>query len=300
MSEITAKLVSELRAQTGAGLMDCKRALEEASGNFERAKEILRIRGQTIAEKKAGRIALEGLCHAVVSDDLSSGVLIDLNCETDFVAHTDDFRNLASTIASTLMKSNYVSATQSFSDTSELLELSINENTTIGNLITDAVGRIGENIRLSRVAFLKVSPDDSIVSSYVHLDGKIGVLVGIKVDDGSLRTNSEVMNLAKNLCLQIAAEDPVAVSRQEVSQDVLDRERRIIREQTLAEGKAESLVDKIVEGRMNKFFKESVLMEQEFVKDEKQTVEQVVNSVASLIGTKIYVVNFFRFQVGEG
>ncbi len=298
MAGVSAKAVSELRAQTGAGLMDCKRALEESEGDFQRAIEILRVRGQIIAGKKAGREANEGVIHAHLSEDSSFGILVELNCETDFVARTEDFQGLARKIAVALAKSRFSGSREIVEDTERLLSLPFEEGTTVGNLITDAVGRIGENIRLSRAGFMQVGLSNGFISSYIHLDGKIGVLVAVETANEAKRNDVNVSELARNLCLQIAATDPIAIERGQVPADVLDRELRIAKEQTLAEGKPQNLVDKIAEGRLNKFFKESVLLEQEYVKDEKRSVKQVVEEVSKKVGCPVRITEFIRFQVG--
>ena len=300
MVEISAKLVNELRAVTGAGLMDCKRALEESQGDIERAKEILRIKGKTIAEKKSGRTANEGLAYTWVSDDYSKALMFELNCETDFVARNEDFRNLAEEIALAIRKSPLMSETQLITDSNTLASIPAKDNSSVGDLITDAVQRIRENIQLSRCAILSLSADEDVVNSYVHLDGKIGVLVGIKAGVRTPENLPALLQLAKDLCLQIAATDPIAISREDVPAEVLEREKRVIREQTLAEGKPENLIDKIVEGRLNKFYQESVLLEQEFVKEEKRKVKQVIEAMDKTIGVSPTIVKFFRFQVGAG
>jgi len=300
MVEISAKLVNELRAVTGAGLMDCKKALEDADGDMERAKEILRIKGKTIAEKKSGRTANEGLAYTWVSDDYSKALMFELNCETDFVARNEDFRNLAEEIAIALRKSHLMSETQLITDSETLRSITAKDGSSVGDLITDAVQKIRENIQLSRCAIMSLSPNEHVVNSYVHLDGKIGVLVGIKAGGRTAENLPTLLQLAKDLCLQIAATDPISISREDIPAEVLERERRVIREQTLAEGKPENLLEKIVEGRLNKFYQESVLLEQEFVKEEKRKVKQVIEAVEKTIGASVDIVKFFRFQVGVG
>jgi len=298
MSDITASLVSELRRETGAGLMDCKKALVEASGDKERAKELLRIRGQTVAEKKAGRIAEEGVAYSWVNEQEDAGLLLEVNCETDFVARTDDFQSLVREIAEHFAGSSHFGATQLFSDPEPLLQEPLGSGGSLQRRIGEAVGKIGENIQVGRLAVLRLSGRCAIVQPYMHMGGAIGVLVGVQVGRPETLKAPRFRELIKNLALQIAAEDPVAIKRDQVPTERLEKERRISREQTLAEGKPENLVDKIVEGRLNKFFREAVLEEQSFIKEEKKSVSQVIAEAEKELGDTIVLQGFFRFQVG--
>ncbi|OPX22950.1 MAG: translation elongation factor Ts [Planctomycetales bacterium 4484_113] len=298
MAEITASLVSELRRETGAGLMDCKKALVEAEGDRERAKELLRIRGQTVADKKAGRAARQGVAYAWVNEKGDAGLLVEVNCETDFVARTDDFQSLVQEVVKHVANSPRFETTQFSPDPGSLLEEPFEGNGTLRDRISEAVGKIGENIQLGRVAVLNLSGCPSLVQAYMHMGGSIGVLVGAEVGSPDTLSAPRFRELIRDIALQVAATDPVALRRDEVPPDRLEKERRIFREQTLAEGKPENLVDKIVEGRLQKFFREAVLEEQTFIKEEKKRVSQIIAEAEKELGDTIVLRGFFRFQVG--
>lgn len=300
MTDVTASLVNELRRETGAGLMDCKKALVEADGDKERAKELLRIRGQTVAEKKVGRTAQEGVAYALVNEIGDAGLLVEVNCETDFVARTDDFQALVQDLVSHFTSSSHFGATQLFSDPEPLLEEPFESGGTLRDRISEAVGKIGENIQLGRVAVLNLSGRPALVQPYMHMGGAIGVLAGAEAGRPETVAARRFRELLRDLALQVAAADPVAIRREEIPPGRLEKERRIFREQTLAEGKPEDLVDKIVEGRLQKFYRESVLEEQSFIKEEKKRVSQIIAEAEKELADSIAVQAYFRFQVGAG
>lgn len=255
---ITAKQVNELRKSTGAGMMDCKKALVEADGDMEQAVEILRKKGQKVSAKRAERDASEGAVFAKAND--STAVLIELNCETDFVARNDDFQGLGNTILG-------IAFDKKPGSLEDLKALPMEDGRPISDHLTDAMGRIGEKIDLSK--FEIVSAEG--VATYIHPGGRVGVAVAFDGTGGS-----DVSAIGKDVAMQVAAMRPVAVDKDEVSQDVIDRELRIGREQALAEGKPEHIVDRIAQGKLNKFFKEMTLLNQDFVKDSSKTVAQML------------------------
>jgi elongation factor Ts len=282
--EITSKLVSDLRADTGAGMMDCKKALVEAQGDFEEAKKILRKKGLAAAASKAGRAASEGLVVAHIT--VKGAVLLEVNCETDFVARTEDFRTFAEKLA------DRIAAHDAFGDTRagavpDLLRLSWPGGETVGDAATQLVATLKENIQVRRFARWTARPGERF-ASYVHGNGRIGVLVGVPGGDESL---------GKDLAMHIAASDPRFASRSEVSPEILATEREIARAQATAAGKPANVVERIADGKIEKFYQEAVLSEQAFVKDPEKTVGQVVVERA---GKEALDLRFARFKLGEG
>ena len=259
---ITAKEVNKLRQMTGAGMMDCKKALVEADGDFEKAIEFLRKKGQKVSASRADRATTEGIVVTSTSEDLTSATIIGLGCETDFVAKNEDFIKLANDILSIA-----VSETPS---TVEELKAAKFGDLTLGEHITEMVGRIGEKLEIT--AF-EVLTGERIVP-YIHAGSKLGVLVALSGANGT-----EVSDAGKDVAMQIAAMRPIAVDRSDVSEDVISKELEIGREQAREEGKPENILDKIAEGKVNKFLKENTLLNQAFVKNNKQTIAQYLKEV---------------------
>ncbi len=277
MANFTAADVKRLREQTGAGMMDCKNALQEASGDLEAAVELLRLKGAKDVNKRATRTAANGLVAAEL-DGTRVGVLVELNCETDFVAKTDLFQQVAVEIAATALKAEVT-------DRPSLLTTEARPGTTVQQLIEEAGASLKEKLELGRFARF----EGGYVASYLHrsdaaLPPTLGVLVQLDND------NAEV---AKDLAQQVAAMRPLYVVREDVPADVVEKERRIAEQITRDEGKPEQAIGKIVEGRLNAYFKDVVLTEQAFVKDPKTTIKQV------LAGSGVSVIGFARFQVGQ-
>jgi elongation factor Ts len=285
---ISAELVKQLREMTGAGMLECKKALEEAQGDIEKAKEILRIKGLAKAEKKAGRETKEGIVQTYVSEDRKVGVILELNCETDFVARNEQFVELSLHLAKHIasLKEN-ANKSGSFEDIAQQPYYADNSQK-VEDVVKSAIARIGENIRLSRWARFDA---EGYVHAYVHGIGRVGVLMEYKAD----RISDDVLRLAQDIVLQIAAMKPEFVSVEAIPSEVLEREKRILAEQTRQEGKPEHLIDKIVEGKLRKFYQEKVLLEQPFIKDEKKSVKQYISES----GLNFEVVRFVRFEVGS-
>lgn len=281
---ISAEMVKTLREMTGAGMLECKKALEEAGGDLEKAKEILRIRGLAKADKKAGRETKEGIIYAYVSEDRKKGVLLELNCETDFVAKNEHFvelaLNLAKHIAENPENANRSAAGEDIATQKYL-------DTTVGDLIKSVIAKIGENIQLRR--FVRYDAE-GFVHAYVHGIGRVGVLLEYKAPE----VNQEVLRTVQDVVLQIAAMKPEYVSIESVPADALEREKKILSEQARQEGKPENIIEKVVEGKLRKFYQEKVLLEQPFIKEEKKTVGQYLKES----GTGVQVVRFVRFEVG--
>ena len=281
MGEITAGQVKVLRDKTGAGMMDCKKVLVEAGGDLERATDLLRERDLLKARKKTGRATSEGRIEASVSDDGRRAALIEVNCETDFVARTDHFEALCKDLAA-LARDNEVA------DVDALLKLSTGAGSAQAR-VTEAVGKLGENIQVRRVQRVGIG-EKGCIRSYLHGGGKIGALVAVEAEDPS---SNEIATLAHNLCMHVAASAPSGISRDDLPRDEVDRERSVLRAQAEGEGKPANVVEKMVEGRLNKYFKEVVLLEQPLVMDPDQSVKKAVASVGA------QVVEFRRFQLGE-
>lgn len=306
MAEITAQMVRELRERTGAGIMDCKKALKETGGDMTAAVDYLREKGLAAAAKKAGRTAAEGLVDTYISEDQRVGSLVEVNCETDFVAKNEDFQKFVKAVARHIVEKNplYVNseeAPEGAEASKILLEQPFLEDSTktVGEVLREKIATIGENMAIRRFSRFAVAEGaHGVVASYIHLGGRVGVLVELAVDK---EVNKDALvNLARELGMQIAAMKPEFVARQDVTEDVLERERAIYRNAALNEGKPERVVDRIVEGRLEKFFKEACLLDQEYVKNSDMTVKQLIEKVSNEVGATVSVVRFARYEKGEG
>ncbi|MEM9885868.1 MAG: translation elongation factor Ts [Bacteroidota bacterium] len=278
MGKISAADVKKLRDLTGAGMMDCKKALTEAEGDLDKAIEILRKKGQKLSAKRADREAKEGVVIAKVSDDKTKGVIVKLSCETDFVAKNEDFVKMTESFANIALE-NFPSTKE------ELLSLSFDGNgITIGDKVTEQVGVIGEKLELSayeRVEAAQVAP-------YVHMGNKAGVLVGLnKATDASF-------DAGRDVAMQVAAMRPVALDKDNVDPSIIEKEIEIGKEQARQEGKPEAILEKIAKGKLNKFFKDSTLLNQQFVKDSKKSVKEYLQSVES----GLTVTDFKHIELG--
>ncbi|MEE2948102.1 MAG: translation elongation factor Ts [Verrucomicrobiota bacterium] len=275
MAEITAKLVAQLRGITSAGLMDCKKALIETDGDVEAAVDVLRAQGTIKAAKKAGREANEGVIAHYIQPDSKAGMLVEVNCETDFVAKNEQFLEF----------------------TGELAKLKLTEpGTDFEELRTAQVAKIGENILLSRDAKLEVD-GTGLVAAYIHTGAKVGVLLQVGAGKEDTLGNDDFKVLVKDITLHIAASAPVSVSRDEVDPELVAKEKAIAEEQ--AEGKPPQAVENIVNGKLNKYFATNCLLEQGFVKNPDVSIKDHVASVGQTLGDEITVAKFLRFQVGE-
>ncbi len=289
MAEITAALVKELREMTGAGMMECKKALTEAEGDIDKAVDVLRTHGLAAAAKKAGRATNEGMVMALVSDNGQAGALVELNCETDFVGMNEKFHAYAEKIANAVIANQPADM--------DALKASEIDGEKVEDVITDAIHTLGENIQLARFAY--AGQPEGAVTSYIHGGGKIGVLVEFKLGDTSFATNDDFKKYGRDIAMQVAAASPVAATRESVDPAIIEHEMSIYKAQAAESGKPENIQEKIATGRMEKFYKESCLTEQAFVKDPDQSVNQYTAAVAKQLGTTIEIVNFTRFMLGE-
>jgi elongation factor Ts len=289
MANITASMVKELRDQTGAGMMDCKAALTETGGNLEEAVDWLRKKGLMKAAKKAGRVAAEGLVGVAVG--ANAGALVEVNSETDFVARNDEFKTFVKRAAELGLEAG--------GDLEALLAKPMGGGANVADQLTALVAKIGENMSVRRVAAIAVSP--GVVSSYVHNAaspelGKIGVLVGLK----SSAPKDKLEALGKQLAMHVAAAAPLALTVAHLPADVVERERNVQRELARQSGKPENVIEKMIEGRMRKFYEESVLLSQIFVIDGETSIAKVLEKASKDFGTPVAIEGFVRFQVGEG
>lgn len=289
MAEITAALVKELREMTGAGMMECKKALTEAEGDIDKAVDVLRTHGLAAAAKKAGRATNEGMVMALVSEDGQAGALVELNCETDFVGMNEKFHAYAEKIAAAVIANKPADM--------DALKASEIEGEKVEDVVTDAIHTLGENIQLARFAY--TGQPEGAVASYIHGGGKIGVLVEFKLGDTSFATNEDFKKYGRDIAMQVAAASPVAATRESVDPAIIEHEMSIYKAQAAESGKPENIQEKIATGRMEKFYKESCLTEQAFVKDPDQSVNQYTAAVAKQLGTTIEIVDFTRFMLGE-
>jgi elongation factor Ts len=282
---ISAADVKKLRDQTGAGMMDCKAALTEANGNFEEATTLLRKRGLATAAKKAGRATNEGLIGSRLSADHSTGILVEVNCESDFVARTEDFQQLIEDVLNEIDKAGDA-ADQAWLDDPE---------GPVKKRLAATIGKLGENMAVPR--FVRYA-GKGFIGQYIHLGGKLGVQVEFTGVDAQIAGRDEVQTLAKELAMQVAASSPSYVSRAEVPAEILDRERAIYRAQV--EGKPAAVIEKIVEGKLGSFYSQVVLPDQPSIRDPKTSVADVLAAAAKALGRPVTVTRFARLKVGEG
>lgn len=292
MSAISPAQIKELREKTGAGFGDCKTALAETNGNIEEAVKFLRKKGLAAASKKAGRVTSEGLVY--IHGDEHAAVVVEMNSETDFVANNPEFRELVKSIAEIAAKSE----AESVEKLAEELVPGDVESRNVGQLIASFIGKIGENLSLRRFARYVTRGKSSAVGTYVHGNGRIGVLVEISYDKAEAKAIAE--STARDLAMHVAAAEPRYLNREQVTEQDLATEREVARDQALKSGKPENIVEKMVTGKMEKFYGETVLLEQPYIRDDKKSVQQYVNERAKEAGAKFEVVRFDRFKVGEG
>ncbi len=283
---ISSASVKELRELTGCGMMDCKKALTETDGNMEKAIEWLREKGLAAAAKKAGRIAAEGLVYASTNADNSVGVVVEVNSETDFVAKNEDFQNFVKGIAEVVEKENPA-------DVAALLEMSYpGSEGTVADMLREKILTIGENMNIRRFARYEGS-----VITYIHGGGRIGVMVNFDVDGAE---NDVIAEVKKDVAMQVAAAMPQYLDRDSVPAEVVEKEKEILSAQALNEGKPANIVEKMVMGRINKFYQENCLVDQVFIKDNDITIKKLLEAKSKETGVNISIKGFVRFEKGEG
>ena len=281
---ITASMVKELREKTGAGMMDCKKALVEVDGDLEKAVDWLRQKGMAKAAKKAGRATSEGLVAVAHGADGKSMAMAALLCETDFVARGEQFQNLAAQLAKSVLDN-------SPADAAALEGL-------MGDTVKELIASVGENMQIGKFA-RHTRDDKSVIGHYVHANGKIGVMVDVECGKAETAAKPEVQELAKNIAMQVAAANPMALDASGLDQAAVEREREVYRQKAREEGKPEQIVEKIAEGAVKKFQKEVCLMEQAYIRDDKKSVADIVRDTAKTVGDTLTVKGFTRIQLAE-
>lgn len=291
---VTAAQISELRKATGAGMLDCKKALEQTDGNFDQAVDFLRTKGLAAASKKAGRAATEGMVAASVSADGGKGILLEINSETDFVAKNDKFQGFVTDIANHILQANPASV-------EELLAQPYcgDSSITIQTKLNDAIAVIGENMQIRRFISYVV-PGAGAIGSYIHAGGKIGVLVEATCDNAAAAKDPRFAAFVKDVAMHTAAASPLYVQRSEVDADVLEREKDIYRAKARETGKPENIIEKIIDGQVNKFYGEICLLEQQFVKDTDKSIKQLAAETGKALGATVTISRFTKYALGEG
>jgi len=283
---ISASDVKKLRDQTGAGMMDCKNALEEAQGNVEEAVTILRKKGLASAAKKAGRTASEGLIGHSLSPDNQAGILVEVNCESDFVARTDDFQQLVKDVLAEIQTAGDRATDEWLKDPAGPIQ----------QRVAAAIGKLGENMAVPR--FVRYS-GQGYVGQYIHMGGKIGVQVEFAGTTPAIAAREEFTTLVKEIAMQIAAASPQFASREAVPQETLDKEREIYRSQMKDSGKPANVIDKIVEGKLGSYYAQFVLPDQPSIRDPKMSVKDVIAAASKSLGAPVTIARFVRLKVGE-
>jgi elongation factor Ts len=289
MANVTAKMVKDLRAKTGAGMMDCKKALVEANGDEEKAIEVLRKKGLANADKKGSRNAAEGVVHITISDDYRTATISEINCETDFVAKNADFQEFVTATTEHIQKTEPV-------DVEALLNGEF-KGAKFEEELKTIIAKIGENIVVRRFATIKTD-ENGIVNGYVHMGGKVGVIVAASCDKPE--TAEAVKDVLKDISMHAAAMAPKYLNPESIPTEDIEKEKEIAKAQLLKEGKPENIIEKIIPGKIKRFESDNCLTKQAFVKDDKKTVEEVLNEAAKSVGGKAKLAEYIRYEMGEG
>lgn len=287
---ISATMVKELREKTSAGMMDCKKALEESKGDFEAAVEWLRVKGLSAAAKKADRIAAEGLVHAATSDKASA--VVEINSETDFVSRNDAFKQFVSSITQHVLQT---------ANTENILDQAYasDKSKKVGDALKEAIATIGENIVIRR-AEKYTTGNEGLVHTYIHGEGKIGVMIEVAATTAAAAASAEAKTFASDVCLHIAAMNPMALSQDQMSAEVVAKEKEILKQKNLESGKKPEMIDKIVEGQIRKFLAENCLLDQAFVKNPDLTISAYGKECSKKAGGDLTIKRFVRFELGAG
>lgn len=286
MAEITSSMIKELRERTQAGMLDCKKALTETNGDLDQAADFLRKKGLASAGKRAGRDAKEGVVVCTVAEDKKSATMLELNCETDFVAKNEDFQTLAGDVLKKVAESDAKSAEDLPSD--------------LTDMVKEAIAKTGENTTIGR--FMKFAVDsgkNGIISTYIHSNNKIGVMVQLSVGSEDAEKSADLAELGKDIAMQAAAAMPQYLNETEVPADVITREKEIYFDQMKDSGKPQQILEKIVEGKLRKFYTDVCLVDQVFIKDNSKTIKSLIKEYSGKIGSDITVDRYFRVQIGS-
>ena len=290
--QITAEQVSKLRERTGAGMMDCKKALTENAGDFDKAVEYLRKKGIASAAKKSGRTAKDGTVYSLIDADHHAAVLVEVNCETDFVAKTENFQKFVGQIAKHIAKANPESP-------AALLAQKFDANKTVEEFVREGIATLGENMMVRRFVRFPLTAGKE-VKSYIHMGGKVGVLVELNLANAAKASSEQFQTLIRDLSMHIAAASPLYLKPEEVSADVVAKEKEIALAQLAGQNKPADVLEKIASGKINKYYEETCLIKQKFVKDDKKTIEALVNETGKAMGESLSIARFARFVLGEG
>lgn len=282
--EITLDLIKELRNKTGAGINDCKKALQETDGNIEKAVEYLRKKGAAMAVKRADKVANEGAIKSKISDDRKTGAIIEVNCETDFVSKGEEFQNFAQAIADSALKINS-------DDLDKILSSQSDKGITIKETVDEIMGKVGEKVELKRAKLIN-SPD-GFVTDYIHFGSKLGALVGLK---GSLTDEAE--KLGKSLAMQIVAMNPLSINRDGISKDVIEKEKEIYLTVAKNENKPDKIAETIVNNKIERFFQDNCLLEQEYINESGKSIKDLIAEFNKKTSNNLEIVSMVRFQLG--
>jgi elongation factor Ts len=291
---ITAEQVAKLRERTGAGMMDCKKALTENSGDFDKSIEYLRKKGMASASKKAGRTAKEGTVFSLIDTANKAAVLVELNCETDFVAKTDNFQKLVTSIAQHIAVANPENPTALMAQ-----KFSADPSKTVEDVMKEAIANLGENMMVRRFARYPLGGGKE-VKSYIHMGGKVGVLVEVAMSNASKASQDPFASFIRDLTMHIAAASPQFLKPEEVSADVIAKEKEIALAQLQTQNKPADVLEKIAIGKINKYFEEICLLKQKFIKDDKKTIEVLSAETGKAISETVTITRFARFLLGDG
>jgi elongation factor Ts len=292
MSSISMDLVKELREKTQVGMMDCKKALEEAHGNMEKAIEILRKKGTAVAAKRADNATNNGRVESWIAADGRIGALVEIACETDFSANTQDMLDFATHVAEVVAKS------ETTDPIIALTKQSLKKpSMTIKDHLDELIAKIAENIKIARITFFKTD-DKGLINVYIHPGSSIGAMVELEADK-ALSISDELKLVARDLCMQIAVTKPLAVEPKNLAPELIEKERSIAKEQVQSSNKPQQIIDKIVDGKLSKFYEEVCLLNQLFIKNDKITVGQYLKDISTKVGAKITVKQFVRFGIGR-
>jgi elongation factor Ts len=290
--QITAEQVSKLRERTGAGMMDCKKALTENAGDFDKAIEYLRKKGIASAAKKSGRTAKDGTVFSLIDTATNAAVLVEVNCETDFVAKTENFQKFVAQIATHIAKASPETP-------AALLAQKYDASKTVEEFVREGIATLGENMMVRRFVRYPLTAGKE-VKSYIHMGGKVGVLVELNLADKSKAQSEAFQTLIRDLSMHIAAASPLYLNPSEVPADVVAKEKEIALAQLAGQNKPADVLDKIAVGKINKYYEETCLVRQKFVKDDKKTIEALVNETGKAMGESLSIARFTRFVLGEG
>jgi elongation factor Ts len=282
--EITLDLIKELRNKTGAGINDCKKALTEADGNMEKAIELLRKKGAAMAMKRADKVANEGAVKSKISEDKKNGVIIEINCETDFVSKGDEFQNFAENVAAAALN-------EGTDDVDKILSSKVNSGLTVKETIDEIMGKVGERTELKRAKLIKVS--DGFVADYIHFGSKLGALVGIK---GTFTEEAE--KLGKSIAMQVVAMNPQSISREGISKEVIDKEKEIYLTVAKNENKPDKIAETIVNNKVERFFQDNCLLEQEYINEAGKSIKDLIAEFNKKNNNTLEITDMVRFQLG--